>query len=106
MSKWEGTFGDYLVQPSIESSALAWFIMGLVKLSLEYFQKEKFHHFSGQTTPILNCSHSEEFVSYLLTEFPLKQLVPVASCLVTMHPCEVIASIFHVIIFQVLGNND
>lgn len=35
------------------------------------------HHFSGQFIPVLNCSHGEDFFSWIQTEFALKLLMPI-----------------------------
>lgn len=43
---------------------------------------------SGQNSPMFNSPNIEEFYCYSQTEIPLKKLVPIGSCPVTMHPCE------------------
>lgn len=54
-----------------------WSIQDPVKLNLDFFQKGRFHHFSGQPIPIVNFSHSiEGFFSIPNTEFLVKQLFP------------------------------
>lgn len=85
-SRLEGNSGDHTLQLSIESRDQV--IQSPIKPGLGYFPWGIFQQLSRQLIPTFNCSHSNFFFSRIKTKFPLEQLVTIASCHVSMHPCE------------------
>ena len=77
--------GSSSTSPLLKQGHLQQAAQDLVQAGLEYVQRRRLHHLTGQPVPGLRYPQREEVPPHVQTELPVLQFVPIAPCPVARH---------------------